>query len=345
VRVAPKRCVSGKANAPQVSDRRTLVHGSSAGIKIVSLYLVLSEETPNAFYSRLAGNRGIVKTPDAAPYQTMCASKIKAVALDVDGTLLDSDHRLRDPVKGALRDLVANDIYVILATARGPKILGAVLRVLPIAPLLVCFSGAWVGEIDRVSLTVTREILNRRHSMPVARSIVAKALELNVEPNVLTVDTWRARKMTREIMLESQIAECRPLITSDLLEDGNEPNKILLITAEEASNQPLQRIAHSVRYVCNATFSKPNYLEIVPLGVHKAEALLHLTAILGLDLSQVAAIGDGLNDLEMLTEAGVGIAMGNAPDAVKSVADWVTGTNDEAGVAQAVCKLFEDALI
>jgi P-type E1-E2 ATPase len=68
--------------------------------------------------------------------------------------------------------------------------------------------------------------------------------------------------------------------------------------------------------------------------------LQHVTAILGLELSQVAAIGDGLNDIEMLREAGLGIAMGNAPEAVKSVADWVTGTNNEAGVAQAVRKLF-----
>jgi len=270
----------------------------------------------------------------------MSLRTIKAVAVDVDGTLLDSDHRLRDEVRNALSDLVADDIHVILATARGPKILGAVLRLLPFSPLLVCFSGAWVGEIDRQTFNPTREILNRRHSMAVARSIVAKALELNVEPNVLTVDTWRARKMTREILLESQIAECSPLITSDLFEDGVEPNKILLITAEEESNQPLHIIANSIRSVSTSAFSKPNYLEIVPFGVNKAEALQHVTAILGLELSQVAAIGDGLNDIEMLREAGLGIAMGNAPEAVKSVADWVTGTNNEAGVAQAVRKLF-----
>ena len=167
----------------------------------------------------------------------------------------------------------------------------------------------------------------------------------NVEPNVLTVDTWRVRKMTREIMLESQIAECSPLITSELLEDGKEPNKILLITSEEESSQPLHTIADATRSVCNAAFSKPNYLEIVPLGVHKAEALRHLASILGLELSQIAAIGDGLNDIEMLSEAGLGIAMGNAPQAVKSVADWVTGTNNEAGVAQAVERLFKDGLI
>jgi Cof subfamily protein (haloacid dehalogenase superfamily) len=275
----------------------------------------------------------------------MSPGAIKAVAVDVDGTLLDSDHQLRDSVKEALCDLVANDIHVILATARGPKLLGAVLRRLPLSPLLVCFSGGWIGAIDTEFLTPTRVMLNRRHNLAVARSIVATALELNVEPNVFTADTWRARKMTREIILESQITECSPQITSDLLDNHDEPNKILLITGEDESNQALHTIADSIQSLCNAAFSKPNYLEIVPSGVHKAEALTHLTGILGLDLAQVAAIGDGLNDLEMLREAGVGIAMGNAPEPVKSIADWITGTNNEAGVAQAVRRLFKDNLI
>jgi Cof subfamily protein (haloacid dehalogenase superfamily) len=275
----------------------------------------------------------------------MSPHAIKAFAVDVDGTLLDSDHRLRAAARDALCDLAENNIRVVLATARSPGVLGAVLRSLPISPLLICFSGAWIGEIDSESLTPTRVMLDRRHSLPVAKTILATALALNVEPNVFTVDTWRARRMTTEIMLECQITECRPVITSDLLEDGQEPSKILLITAENESSQALHVIADSVQSFGNATFSKPNYLEIVPIGVNKAEALKQLAAILGLDLSQFAAIGDGLNDIEMLREAGLGIAMGNAPDAVKSVADWVTGTNDEAGVAQAVQRLFKDGLI
>ena len=275
----------------------------------------------------------------------MSPHAIKAFAVDVDGTLLDSDHRLRAAARDALCDLAANNIRVVLATARSPGVLGAVLRSLPISPLLICFSGAWIGEIDSESLTPTRVMLDRRHSLPVAKTILATALALNVEPNVFTVDTWRARRMTTEIMLECQITECRPVITSDLLEDGQEPSKILLITAENESSQALHVIADSVQSFSNATFSKPNYLEIVPIGVNKAEALKQLAAILGLDLSQFAAIGDGLNDIEMLREAGLGIAMGNAPDAVKSVADWVTGTNDQDGVALAVQRLFKEGVI
>jgi Cof subfamily protein (haloacid dehalogenase superfamily) len=270
---------------------------------------------------------------------------IKAIAIDVDGTLLDSDHQLRGEVKEALGKLAASDVQVILATARGPEALSPVLRLLDLTPLVVCFSGAWAGEIDHLSLIPKRVLLDRRHSLSTANLILTEALALKVEPNVFTLGAWRVRKMTPEVMLECKITEATPIVTSDLLAGGEEPSKILLITAENEPFQPLHIIANSIRAVSNAAFSKPNYLEIVPFGVNKAEALMHLTAILGFQLSQVAAIGDGLNDIEMIKEAGLGIAMGNAEEAVKSAAAWVTGTNNQAGVAQAVRKLFTDGLI
>ena len=76
------------------------------------------------------------------------------VAIDVDGTLLDGDHQLRDAVKDSLYELAARNIHVVLATARGPQALNPVLRPLQFSPLLVCFSGAWVGETEDVNRVV-----------------------------------------------------------------------------------------------------------------------------------------------------------------------------------------------
>ncbi len=151
-----------------------------------------------------------VQTPgrNTDPPRMMRRRAIKLVAMDVDGTLLDGDHQLRDAVKDSLYELVARNIHVVLATARGPQALNPVLHPLQFSPLLVCFSGAWVGEIDRQSLASKKVMLERRHSMSVARSIVATALDHNVEPHVLTVDTWRTRKMSPETMLECQLTEC-----------------------------------------------------------------------------------------------------------------------------------------
>ena len=66
---------------------------------------------------------------------------------------------------------------------------------------------------------------------------------------------------------------------------------------------------------------------------------------LGLDMSRVAAIGDGLNDIEMIEASAFGIAMGNAAAQVKSVADWVTSSQDDAGVSEAVRELSRRGLV
>lgn len=77
-------------------------------------------------------------------------------------------------------------------------------------------------------------------------------------------------------------------------------------------------------------------LEISPSGVSKASSLIKLSEKYDIPISQIAAIGDNFNDSLMLSAAGLGIAMGNAPEEVKAIADQVTGSNQEAGVAQAI---------
>jgi Cof subfamily protein (haloacid dehalogenase superfamily) len=270
---------------------------------------------------------------------------IRVLAVDVDGTLLDSSHQLRAEVREALNQLSATGVTIVLATARPPMALGHIVQKLSFSPFLVCFSGAWIGQLDAKSLTLTSVLFDKRIPASSAQIILASAFSHHIEPNVFTPDTWRVRTTTHEILAESQIVESHPLITPDLLGDNEEPSKIMLITREGDPAKVLRTIANSVQSLSTATFSKPNYLEIIPSGVNKAKALADLTETLGMDLSEVAALGDGDNDVEMLKEAGLGIAMGNASDRAKLAAEWLTGTNDEGGVAQAVRKLIADGLV
>lgn len=90
------------------------------------------------------------------------------------------------------------------------------------------------------------------------------------------------------------------------------------------------------------TNSHPYNLEINPRGVSKAAALREVCRRLGLEMSEVAAAGDSLNDVEMIRSAGFGVAMGNAQPAVKQAAQWVTATNDEDGVALMIRKILEE---
>ncbi len=84
------------------------------------------------------------------------------------------------------------------------------------------------------------------------------------------------------------------------------------------------------------TESEPEYLEFLPAHANKGEALATLSQSLEIPQQNVMAIGDYLNDLEMVSWAGFGVAMGNAVDEVKATAKAITGINDEGGVAMAI---------
>ena len=86
--------------------------------------------------------------------------------------------------------------------------------------------------------------------------------------------------------------------------------------------------------------SEPYFLELVPLGIDKAQSLAVLLDKLGMKREEMVAIGDGYNDLSMIQFAGLGIAMANAQEPVKKAADYITLSNDEDGVAAAVEKFF-----
>src|ERR1700751_4553515 len=262
-------------------------------------------------------------------------SAVRLFAIDVDGTLLDSSHRLKTVVRDAVCRLPASGVQVVLATARGPQAVRDLVRQFDFSPWLIGFSGAWIGELDSGSLEPKNVRSDERIAAAHARLILSTAIFNNVEPNVFTPESWRVRTMTPEILEECAIVNLKPIQTSELMTMEEPPSKIMLISRLDQI-AALKQIQESVRGVATGPFSKPNYLEILPAGVNKARALINLAASLWVELSEVAAIGDAPNDLEMLNEVGFAIAMGNASDRVKTAADLVVNTNDNAGVAEAV---------
>ncbi|MNJ58743.1 Sugar phosphatase YidA [compost metagenome] len=107
----------------------------------------------------------------------------------------------------------------------------------------------------------------------------------------------------------------------------DDPEK--LIAVEKKLQQQLEGELNVVR-------SKPYFLEFTEAGVDKGTSLHHLIQQLGIKQEEVIAIGDSYNDLAMIKFAGLGVAMGNAPDDIKAIADHVTDTNMEDGEAKVV---------
>ena len=113
-------------------------------------------------------------------------------------------------------------------------------------------------------------------------------------------------------------------------------HKLLLIDEPEVIQDLHQKLL-SMDFPQTAFYlSKDNYLEVTAKHVSKEHALLEVAKYYDLPLEQVMTIGDNFNDSPMLALAGLGIAMGNAPEGVKETANLVTASNDEHGVAQAI---------
>ena len=201
------------------------------------------------------------------------------------------------------------------------------------------------NRIRLFAIDVDGTLLDRSHRL---RTEVKEAVcRLPASGFEVALATARGPQAVREIVQQFNfvpwlIVNLQPEISAELLSDSAEPSKIMLISRWESASRLLPRIENSIRSVCTGTFSKPNYLEVLPLAVNKAGALAALTQSLGISLEQVAAIGDGLNDLEMLNAVGLPVAMGNAVDLLKSKAKWIVRTNDEGGVAEAAERILRE---
>ncbi|HTD14479.1 MAG TPA: HAD family hydrolase, partial [Chthoniobacterales bacterium] len=205
-------------------------------------------------------------------------SAVRLFAVDVDGTLLDGAHRLRTEVKEAVNRLAASGCRVVLATARGPQAVVEIVQQFDFVPSLICFSGGWIGELGSTSMRPTNVRFDRRLAADFARSILNEAINQGVEPNVFTPESWRVRKLTDEITEEIRIVNLQPLVSDELLAGEIEPSKIMLISRLDQADIALPSIEKAIRSLSTVafstiTYSKRNYLEILPGGVNKAKAV------------------------------------------------------------------------
>src|ERR1700751_4714626 len=129
-------------------------------------------------------------------------SAVRLFAIDVDGTLLDSSHRLKTEVRDAVCRLAVSGVQMVLATARGPQAVRDIVRQFDFSPWLIGFSGGWIGELDEGSLEPKNVRSAGRIAAAHASLILSPAISNNVEPNVFTPESWRVRTMTHEILEE-----------------------------------------------------------------------------------------------------------------------------------------------
>jgi Cof subfamily protein (haloacid dehalogenase superfamily) len=271
---------------------------------------------------------------------TAAAPRVRAVAVDVDGTLLDSHHRINQPTRAAVQAAQHRSVAVVLCSSRGPAELKPILFGLGLlAPTpFVAAQGGLTGSYDRAGqLSVERE-----HRLPLlsARQLTAAAAGAGIAVNWYDGEHWIASQLDAAVKEEARIVGHDPDV-ADPLTQTPAPHKLLLIAPPQrpdAVEGLLSRLPEDLA----VHRSKPGYLEVTAAGVDKAVAFDRLCAARGIGVEERAAIGDGFNDLGLFAVVGIAVAMGHAPAEVRRQASLVTGTNDEHGAAEALQALIQD---
>lgn len=251
------------------------------------------------------------------------------VAIDLDGTLLRSDFKLSPRTVQAVRRAVERGVTVTLSTGRMFRSAQLVAREMGLAVPLITYNGAMVRNSG------TGEIYH--HStvpLGVARMVVSDLVLLGLRPFVYVDDELYVAEVDYKTEQYCRVSGIEARAVGDLLcWLAAAPTKLLLFEQELLVARLGPELSARYRADLHVTRSWPYFLEIVRKGVSKGAALGVLTDMLGLARNEVMAIGDSFNDVEMFEYAGLGVAMGNAPEEVKRRADRVTLSNDEDGVA------------
>lgn len=273
------------------------------------------------------------------------ARPILLLALDVDGTLLTSDHKITRANRAAIEHATRRGVMVVLASARGPRAVAPIMAEAGISGYAITYMGALAGRLDSSRGTLDQVIAEHPIPHASARLVVTRAQALGIDVGWMVRDGWVVGKVTPVIRREENITALTPSVIDDLTALEEAPYKIQCMLPQLADEAPLLTLRANLPSECDAQFSSPYYLEVVRHGVNKLSALIELGRALHIDTSEMAAIGDGENDMAMLAGVGLGVAMGNAKAAVQQTAQWVTETNDRDGVALAIYRMATAARI
>lgn len=278
----------------------------------------------------------------AAPALTMTTPRgpYRLLVVDLDGTARSRPLGITPGVRAAVAAAQARGVLVCVATGRMWPSAEPWVRTLGADSPVILYNGGQVLDFKS-----GRTLYERR--LPSRAALGALALARQ-DPEVQTLAYARDRVY----------AERRhPLADAYAVDDGlsyevvgsldtlleEDPHKLLIIGPRERIGA-LQVTVRQAALSVHAVQSEPVYLEILPPGVSKGTALQAMLDVLGVQASETIAIGDNWNDLEMIEAAGLGVAMGGAPEAVRARADYVCGTAEEEGVREVIGRFLLDGV-
>ncbi len=252
--------------------------------------------------------------PAQQPSAYSSPAPIRLVATDLDGTLLRHDKSVSERNRRALARAQENGILVVLVTGRPPRVVRRMAREAGISGLAVCLNGAVVYDLDH------------------DRVISCTGMERSVISGLLKELRAELQEVSFSFELESgQLNEPEYL---DACSQSSQPVGKLIVRCPHTESEELATVVQEiVRERARVHYSGAPFAELSAPVVDKAWAVESLCRTHGLEPSQVVVFGDMPNDLPLLQWAGYSVAVANAHPKVLAVADDVTLSNDEAGVA------------
>lgn len=252
----------------------------------------------------------------------------KALFFDVDGTLVSfNTHRIPQSAVDALAEAKRRGAMVFISTGRPMRLINNLDAIQHLVDGYITANGACCSVGGEV-------IACREIPKPEARALIGAAERegfsmLVVGESRLTVvnDGADVDRYFRQMLAVSDLGEGTAL--ADVLAERIVQLTPIIDEAAERRLMPLLPSCVSARWF-------PAFTDITARGADKGTALMTVAAHLGIDRKDTVAFGDGGNDKSILQAAGTGVAMGNAPDDVKAVADYVTASVDEDGIARAL---------
>lgn len=263
----------------------------------------------------------------------------RLIATDLDGTLLDSQKRLSERTKAALRACEAQGVHVVLATGRAKVgVMPLVEEIGGIRYVLTTNGGTVLDlETDTVLYShglapeVVLELIDMVSSYPLMYDVYVDGMGKSQNSFLDNLERYGVTGRIKDMILATRepVGEIRQYVKTC----GRPIEKVNLFFADEALRQQIRSLLTG-RNELAVTSSLYNNLEINAAGADKGDGLARLARHLGLKREEIIAFGDGENDLTMLKYAGLGVAMANGTEAAKCVADLVAEANDEDGVAK-----------
>ncbi|MBQ7476749.1 MAG: HAD family phosphatase [Selenomonadaceae bacterium] len=271
--------------------------------------------------------------------------KYKLLAFDMDSTLLTSDKKISPASIAKLEELHRRGVHVVVSTGRGISEISDYRKYFQSVTYGIMVSGAVIFDFihDKpISLhPIEENLLIETINVGIAENAMVHLLTLK-DSIANENDVHHMADFHMEIyqkMFEKIFTPCNDF--KNFVSEN--PKNIFKVNIYHRSIESRNRTIDRLKNLnLQLTYAERTNLEATPKNISKGSGLVELCKFLNIGVDECVAIGDGYNDEEILKTAGVGVAMGNASEEIKKIADFVTDDNDHEGVLKAIEKFFDE---